>query len=196
MATSKEDIDTAWSVSLPHLFSTLLHWNFISVIQITASIFHGNCLRSSIYVQTGTLKLFLWDEVKLNITKHGSISKACLDSKYLPLPGQGGKDKVLGRVKYSGVWKKSHIITAIYFGYCAAFLLSCPNLSGYLMFASTAVIFSTNRCTNRCAWDPHLAKESHERFSFAFSGNITHILIISIDMCLYDSNLQRLLKSG
>lgn len=110
MATSKEDIDTARSVSLPHLFSTLLHWNFISVILFGS--FFTACLRSSICVRTGTLKLFLWDEVKLNITKHGSISKACLslDSKYLPLPGQGGKDKVLGRVKYLKVSERKVIL--------------------------------------------------------------------------------------
>lgn len=187
-ATSKEDLDMARSISLPHLFSTLPHWNFIFVIQIIASIFHGNCLRSPIYVQIGTLKLFLWDEVKLKIIKHWSISKACLslDSKYLPLPGQSGKDKVLGRVKYSGVWRNIHIITEIYFGYCAAFLLSCPNLSGYRVFASAAVNFSTNQCTNWWAWNPDLARESHERFGVAFSANITHILIINTDICLYD----------
>lgn len=151
MVTSEEDLDTARPVFLPCLFSTLLHWNFICVIQILASIFHSNFLTSHIYVHFGTLKLFLWDQGKLKTIKTWCLFKGCLSlcSKYLPLPGQSGMDKGLRRVKYSDVWRKSGIIGEIYFGDCVASLLSCPNISGYLTFASTAVIFSTNRSTNQ-----------------------------------------------
>lgn len=179
------------------------------MIQTLASIFHNNCLSSSIYVQFGALKPFLWDQVKLKTIKTWSISKGCLslDSNYLPLLGQCGKDKMLGRVKYSDVCKKSHIITEIYFGDCVASLLSCPNISHYpfspalnishyLTFASAALIFSTNQCTKQWAWNPGLARESRKRFCFAFSVNIIHILMINIDICFCDTNLRRTLESG
>lgn len=198
MVTSEDNFDMAQSVSLPSLFSTILHCNFISVIQILASIFHSNYLSFHIYVSFGiSLKLFFWDQVKLKKIKTWNVSKGCLslDSRYLPLPGQSRKCKMLGRVKYSDVWKKSGITNEIYFGDCVASLLSCPNISGYLMFASTAVIFSNNGCTNWWGWNPGLARESHERLCFAFSVSIVCILMVDADK-FYDPNLKRLLKSG